>query len=242
MAKNIISFDDEEFSSKIVYCIQKGVIDEPNDHKKEHMLTTRNYLRSIHLDYAHTELEKVFNDGYTFTEKYKVGFWEGLFVYSNEKACTITIMSKNRFNQIKKRGTPPKYLKAFLCAENKGLESQESLFDIPYPKEEYEEAINDFFELTRNISLDVEKIHHYIMVFSKRHDRLASVEAVLVTPELELVKSWDLSKFITADMETIVFTANLEENTIKDDTSKLITVKVKGAKQEKIIESDIKAN
>lgn len=186
-----------------------------NDSKKqcEHHIEERNlgYGNGKYLDrwnYAFHNLEKAFNKVPFLTIHVDRGpLWEFLLIYNTTNKFIYLIMKRDTFNQVKNQKEKRIHYARLLNSKN---------FEIQEEKVQKINFFTGFEDITpKYIDESLEKIVGEIkdevkgcvnVLFRENADGVYKISANLANYDLDIFETYDLTKYITADISEIVDT------------------------------------
>lgn len=166
--------------------------------------------------------------------------WEFLVLYNTDTKILYLILKENTFNIIRNRKDNPYHYLRVLNSKNFHLQDEIKQQMSLFP--EFETISNEYIEedLDRMISAIKEEVKGCVnILFKEDHNGVYSISANLANYELDIFKSYDLSKYITVDIhdiidtkdniatETVSIPLNIRESKIKNNNKEIVGDKTK---------------
>jgi len=243
---------EEILSAKYIKLIIKAI----NDSKKQYKeyarlarLATSNGKYIGRWDYIFTNIRDAFlEDSFEPVTISRGPLWEFIAIYQKDMKLLYLVLREDRFREIKNDASSPYHYVRVLNSQNYHLQeekSQQIAFfpDIQIPSYEY---INeDIDRMIGEIKDDVEGCVN--ILFDENENGLNKITANIATYSLDIIKTYNWNKYISADIEEITDTQaddatntpplielNIRANKRKDNKEEIIDDK--SSKEKKLKE------
>lgn len=200
--KKIIENDD--ILRKIVYSIDKAIVEDVPKYLRNSHLETNNGVGLIKGDYINTNLRNhVISEGIDLVP-FKRFAWSGRIVVDRMGHVTYSIMTEETLGGIpkKKNRERPHYLQTVLYVENReciAKYEQMTLQDLGITIFDEDVFRPDFETISQGMIDKSEDYRHYIVVYQAENREIKNVKLKLLDKDFNIVDEVSLMKYIKPD-------------------------------------------
>lgn len=218
--------ENKELNQKIVYSINKAIVQDVPFDIREHHLETNNRNIFATGDHINENLRRyVVKDGIELLP-FKRSAWEGRIIIDKSNKVTYSVSTRRTLDAvIKNHGDNPHYLRSILYAENSDCQSspkQITISDVnpEYLTDDYDEKLleEDYNRIMKGAIGLNEDYKHYIVVYNSEHHMISSIELLLFDEKFNVVDRIDLMEYVTSDFSLVE--DNMFENIDAEDNEK----------------------
>jgi len=210
MAENKLGME-----KSVLYSIGKGIYDgigkELQNKKAELKLYTTNCLPSLKWDLINKNIKKYLeNMGFTVQcVKKKRGIWGFLLVADKKDNRLCTIMREERLFELIKKPWKHKYhyasaLSNFFNYKLKPKNEQKKLIVMPKSKDEIFKLNKISIDICSDIQINQDTTLYVIITYTARNYILTSLKAYILTKDLQISDTIDLSEYMPKDFEAVI--------------------------------------
>ncbi len=195
----------------IIDSIAEAIGQDINDYKQDNALFTYNGIHFTKWDFINTNIVRSLPSNIKAFKIERGNLWAFLLLHDKESGNVYVFMAEKRFNQLTNPKTlerrqikmKPHFLDAFVQL-NKGLiapAGQPALFEVEQP--EWNELCQTALHKMTNFLVG-EVNNLVVVVHSASRGEIKSVEAYILTSELEVFHSEDWSQLITPNFASVL--------------------------------------
>jgi hypothetical protein len=208
---NKILIDDkiqEDFSRRVVACVEKALNDDIKRYIAEFQPDTTNGLPHQVHDFINSNLKNSFSTNNMRIVPIKRFGWNGRVLVDEVNKLAFSVMRNNRLKSLmKEHRNNPHYTQTFANALNGNLEAkmkQLSFDDMVGSRFTDEDYMEDYDKLCGiNINLE-EGYHHCLILFETQNGELSDINISLLNKDMGVVEEYSLSKFIKPDYSNLI--------------------------------------
>jgi len=216
--------ENDSLLRKIVYCIDKAIVEDVPKYLRDSHLETTNGIGLTKGDYINTNLRNhVITDGIDLVP-FKRYAWSGRIVVDRIGHITYSIMTEETLSSIpkKKNRERPHYLQTVLYVENGeciAQYQQMTLQELGITIFDGEALEQDFENISQGRIDKNEDYRHYIIVYQAEHGEIKSIKLKLLDKNFNVVDEVSITKYIKPDfarLTDIEAIEGVDEENIED--------------------------
>ena len=217
---------------KIVYCIEKAIVDDLKQYLRENQYETNNAIILLRGDLINTNLRNhVVNDDIELVPIQRYG-WSGRIIIDRKAHITYSIMTQGTLSDVikKKNRENPHYLQSILYMENKDCvakEKQMTLEDFGITIFDTAVLEQDFKKITQGLINVEDDYKHYIIAYRVENGDITDIKLKFLDKDFNLVDEESLMQYIRPDFARLT-DVNFAENPNEDnkvDKKSLVAIK-----------------
>lgn len=208
---------NEDLLRKIVYCIDKAIGDDVQQHLREYHLETNNAIMFLRGDYINSNLKThVVKDEVDLVPFKRYG-WSGRLVIDRKNHITYSIMTEGTLALIpkKKNRETPHYLQSVLFVENQDCiakEKQMTLEDYGITIFDNTVLEQDYAKISQGLIDMEEGYKHYVIAYNAEHGEIKDIKLKFFDKDFNIVDVKSLMNFIRPDFAKLTEADDIEKN------------------------------
>ncbi len=217
---------------KIVYCIEKAIGEDVQQHIREHHLETNNALPLLRGDFINSNLMNHIVKDDVFLVPFKRCGWSGRIIVDKRNHITYSIMTEGTLAAIpkKKHRETPHYLQSVLFVENNDCvakEKQMTLEDFGITVFDNEILERDYAKVSQGLIDADEDYKHYVIAYNAEHREIKDIKLKFFDKDFNIVDVQSLMDYIRPDFAKLTETDDIEECFSETTTEKKSLIAVK---------------
>jgi hypothetical protein len=233
--KNIVLQD--EFLRRVVYAINKAVVEDAPSSLKENHRETNNVALHLKGDCINDNLRRDVVGNHIELLPIKRFNWAGRAIIDRKNYLTYTITTVDTLKSIpKKKGrTRPHFLQSILYAENRACAARHKQMDLGFAITQFdnEELEEDYDNITHGFIEKNEDYRHYVIAYKSEENEIVEIMLKLLDKDFDIVDEASLMDYIKPDfakLTEITFDETVETSVetvpeTEDDSRRLVAVK-----------------
>lgn len=228
--------ENQMLNRRIVYAINKAIMEDVPQIRREDRLETNNRHIFAAGDYINDNLRKhVVKDAVELIS-FKRYAWEGRIIVDRENKVTYTISTFQTLKTIiRKNRNQPHYLMTLLYAENsdcKGTPKQMTIGDFcpDFKMSIFDAEVldDDFDKIMQGSISKTDGYKHYIVAYTAEHDAIIEIALLLLDKDFAEVDKRDLMDYVNPDFASLTGTQYEDtEDTEEEQEQKTLPLKLK---------------
>lgn len=233
--KNIILQD--EFLRRVVYAVNKAIVEDVPNSLKENYRETNNVALHLKGDCINENLRRHVVGNNIELLPFKRFNWAGRALIDRNNYLTYTITTVDTLMGIpKKKGrTRPHFLQSILHAENGGCEAQYKQMNLGFEITQFDNEVleKDYDDITHGLIEKDEDYRHYVIAYKSEENEIVELMLKLLDKDFDIVDEVSLMDYIKPDFakltdikfeETVETSAETVSET-EEDSRSLVAVK-----------------